>query len=575
MLNSTSMKRINTIKSMTVHSPQVTLGRTLLLFCLALSSLALVSCKKEPEPAPLVITVANTTLSGTVNARTLLEASATGGEGALTYAWVIKSAPTDSKAVLLNADKLNAELIPDKPGTYSIVLTVTDTNGTKATAEITLNVSLPGKPPVISVVTSMTAETGKQTSIDAGQSSDPDGDKLTYAWTIKTKPASSTAVLTNAQGAIAGFTADMAGTYILNLTLSDGIWPPVSQEVTVIATVPAVRVITGSWTAADGTSGGTDYTSRNKFYSFEVTTNNQPVSLTLTSSDINVGVSLYDQLGNRVVNRGTGRSIVLDNIINAGTYSVMIYSSQRYDIGTFRLAGRGIASEFTPRPAPRVQAANVSFGSEGGGGGIGNRFPISPRNHYYTFDVTEDNTFVDINVASANISMWLNLRNPAGAEADYTFGLLPVGTPRYLIPKLNKGTYGLYVGSGTRDAIGTYTVEIFGNVQNLKQTEYNSAIQPDSYIGKNGAITYTLTVTEDNTPLDISLRSPDIAGSVALYNPNGTRVDYSTVANNYSFLLNVVNKGTHKIVITPGSTTSGIGKYTLSVYGKFSDLKKQ
>ncbi|MVM36577.1 hypothetical protein GO730_01015 [Spirosoma sp. HMF3257] len=549
-----------------------------LLFWLALSGLAFVSCKKNTDPAsptPPVITVLNPVVSGTVNTNTILEASATGGQGALTYAWVIKASPTDSKATLRNANTLKAELTPDKPGTYSIGLTVTDANGQKAATEITLTASLPGKAPVISVVTSMTVETGKQTSIDGSKSSDPDGDKLTYAWTIKTKPTGSTAVLTNTEGAIAGFTADIAGIYSLSLSISDGIWPAVSQEVSVTATAPAVRVVNGSWTTADGTSGGIDYSPRNKFYSFEVATNNQPISLTLTSSDVNVGVSLYDPLGSRLVNRGTGRSVVVDQTVNAGTYSVMVSTVQRYDVGAFRLAGRGIASEFIPKPADRVQAANVSFGSEGGGGGIGNRLPISPRNQYYTFDVTEDNTITDINVAPTGISIWLNLRSPAGAEADYTFGLLPVGSPRYFAKSLNKGTYGLYVGTGTRDAIGTYTLEIFGKVKNLKQTVFDSAIQTDSYIGKNGVITYTLTVTEDNTPLDISLRSPDIVGTAALINPNGTTMDKFTVPTNYDYMLNVVNKGVYKITITPGSATSGIGKYTLSVYGKFSDLKKQ
>ena len=572
------MKPVNIIMYMTcmLNHLRVTPGRTFLLFWLALSGLASISYAENRPSAPPVITVSSTAVSGTVNTTVTLDASATSGQGTLTYAWSIKTAPNSSTATLVTDTTPKTALTPDKPGTYLVGLTVTDADGQKATTDITVTASLPGKPPIITVVAPTTVGTGRQAFLDAGQSADSDGDKLTYAWAIKTKPAASTAVLTNAQSATTGFAADAVGTYVLSLSVSDGIWPAVSDDdVSVVVVVPVFRSVSGSWTTADGTSGGTEYTPRNKFYSFDVATNNQPVSLTLTSSDVNVGVSLYNPLGTRLVTRGTGRSVVLDQTVNAGTYTVMVSTGQRYDVGSFRLVARGLASEFTLRPTDRVQAASVSFGSEGGGGGIGNRFPISPRNHYYTFEVTEDNTITDINVAPAGVSMWLNLRSPAGAEVDYTLGLLAAGAPRYSLKSLNKGTHGLYVGTGTRDAIGTYTLEILGKVKNLKQTVYDSAIQADSYIGKNGVITYTLTVTEDNTPLDISLRSPDIVGSAALFNPNGTQVDKFTVPTNYDFLLKVVNKGVHKITVTPGSTTSGIGKYTLSVYGKFSDLKKQ
>jgi hypothetical protein len=541
-----------------------------LLVCLLLSG-----CKKNitDSATPPVISVASPTVSGTVNNKTTLEASATGGQGTLTYAWAIKTAPTGSTATLGNATTPKAELTPDKPGTYLIGLTVADASGQKTTTELKVTASLPGKPPVISVATSMTAEIGKQTAIDGSKSSDPDGDKLTYAWAIKTKPTSSTATLTKAQEAIAGFMPDVAGTYVVSLSISDGIWPAVSAEVSITATAPVVRVVNGNWTTASGTSAGIEFSPRNKFYSFDVATNNQPVSLTITSADVNVGIALYDPLGVKIDGFGTARSLTVDKVVNAGTYSVMAYTGQRYDVGTFRLAGRGIASEFTLKPTSRVQAANASFGAEGGGGGFSNRVPVSPRNHYYTFDVTDDNTVTDITVASADIALWMNLRSPAGAQVTNTAGT--VNGPRHFVEKLNKGTYGLYVASDKRDAIGKYSLDIFGKVENLKQAEVNSTIQADSYAGRNATVTYNLTVTEDNSTLDASLRSPDITGTLEILKPDGSRLDYTVVASNYDYLVSVVNKGVYKLVVKPGLGTSGIGKYTLSVYGKFSELKKQ
>ena len=256
---------------------------------------------------------------------------------------------------------------------------------------------------------------------------------------------------------------------------------------------------------------------------------------------------------------------MVDEIVNAGTYTIMIGSSQRYDIGSFRLLGRGLVSEFTQIASRRVLATDVSFGAEGGGGN-----EYTARNHYYTFEVTADNATTDINVQSAEMSLWATLYGPSGTEIQYTY----VGTPRYTIQKLNKGTYSLWVGSGTRDAIGKYTLDIFGQVQNLKQYAFDSSVQGGDYIGKNGTITYTLNVTEDNAWLDASLRSPSIAGSLTLYDPAGVKLEFS-YDGNYRFITRKVNKGLHKIVVTPASNSSGLGKYTLSVYGKFADLKKQ
>lgn len=543
-----------------------------LILCTVLISAFVTGCKKktEPEPdKPPVVVVVNINPTGTLGTAVTLDGSgSTDPENkALTYSWTIKSQPPGSTATITNPGSMVAGLVPDKPGTYVLVLTVTDANKQSKSIEVTINVVVPGRPPVANAGPSGTISTNRRIALDGSKSSDPDGDKLTYKWEFKSKPTGSAATILNADKAVAEFTADLLGPYVLTLTVSDGNWPSVSAEATITAVVPATREITGSWTAADGTGGGNEYTPRNHFYTLDVAANNQPLSLSLTSTDINVGFYVYDPNG-EVVDRfgsGFGRNQPEDAIVNAGKYTVMVCSGQRYDIGSYVLKGRGLSSEFMRVPALRAKSTDVSFGTEGGGGN-----EKTSRNHYYTFDVVSDNAITDINAQSPEIPLWMTLSGPSGAEVRYTF----VGTPRYMIEKLNKGSYSLWVGSGTRDAIGKYTLDIFGQVQNLKQYVFESSILTDDYRGKNANTMYTLNVTENNTLLDVSLRSPDIVGAFTIYDPNGNDIGYS-FNGNYRALVREARKGQYKILVQPASNTSGIGKYTLSVYGKFADLKKQ
>lgn len=528
-------------------------------------------CKSNEQPAPNqppVVKVAATTASGTLNSVMALDATGTTDpEGkVLTYKWSIKSQPAGSNATITNADKPVASFTPDKPGTYVLVLTVTDADGQSASTEITVTVAIPGSPPVANAGVSSTVTVNQRVTLNGTGSSDPDGDRLSYTWALKSKPAGSTATIGSANAATANFTPDVLGTYVCSLSVTDGNWPSVSADVTITAAVPTVRETTGKWTAADGTGGGNEYTPRNHFYTFDVATNNQPISLTLTSSDINVGFYIYDPNGDPVdrFGAGFGRNQTEEATVTAGKYTVMVCSGQRYDIGGYTLRGRGLNSAFTRVAALRELASDVTFGTEGGGG-----TDITSRNHYYTFDVTADNAFTDINVQSTDLTLWMRLYGPTGAQIDYTF----VGKPRFLINKLNKGSYRLWVGSGNRDAIGKYTLDVLGQVQNLKQTVFDFATIADTYRGKNATTTYTLTVTEDNTILDATVRSPDETGRLEIINPSGVRQDW-TFSGNYTYLISAASKGQYKIVVTNGGG-AGTGKYTLSVYGKFTDLKKQ
>lgn len=527
-----------------------------------------VSCDKEEVNQPPIIKIESIETVVVGKTVTLDGSATTDPEGqALTYRWEITTKPATSQAVIVNQNAIKTEFTADKPGTYIIVLTVTDTDGQSTTKEITITINVPGKAPVAQAGQSTTVAAGNKVVLDGSKSADPDGDPLTYRWSFKSKPAASKATITAADRAMAEFVPDVIGEYAVTLTVSDNNWPAVTADVSYTAVVPAVREVTGAWTAADGTSGGNDYTPRNHFYTFDVKGNNQPFTLTLTSSDINVGFYVYDPLGNQLENYiSINREVIRTFTKNAGTYTVLVVSQKRYDIGSYKLAGKGIDSDFKRSPAKRVKAENISFGAEGGGG-----FETTPRNHVYSFEVTEDNSYTDLNIQSTQIPVWFQVFAPNGESIHWHYA----GTPRFTVLKLNKGTYTMWAGSGSRDAIGSYTLDIFGQVQNLKQYEFNSSILNDSYIGAKKAITYSFNVTEVNTPIDVSLRSPEITGAISLYNPNGELIGW-TYAGNYRHIIERGNiaKGTYKVVIEPGNNTTGIGKYTLSVYGKYSDLKK-
>jgi preprotein translocase subunit SecF len=51
---------------------------------------------------------------------------------------------------------------------------------------------------------------------------DPNGDLITYRWSLLFKPVGSTATLSSATTVSATFTADLAGTYLVGLTVNDG-----------------------------------------------------------------------------------------------------------------------------------------------------------------------------------------------------------------------------------------------------------------------------------------------------------------------------------------------------------------
>ncbi len=92
-------------------------------------------------------------------------------------------------------------------------------------------------PPVANADADQTVDQGRVVGLNSGLSQDPDGDPLQYQWKFITKPGRSTAVLSSPTAPRPTFVADLPGTYIAQLIVSDG--KQSSAPDTVVITVRA------------------------------------------------------------------------------------------------------------------------------------------------------------------------------------------------------------------------------------------------------------------------------------------------------------------------------------------------
>ena len=138
----------------------------------------------------------------------------------LNYAWSING-PVGSTVTLNNASIVNPTFTPDRNGTYVLHLTVSDNLTTSLADSITITSA--NTAPVADAGADQNVRTLQPIQLNGSGSSDIDNDSLSYAWTVNSRPEGSTASISLATTVAPSFTPDVDGTYILRLTVNDGV----------------------------------------------------------------------------------------------------------------------------------------------------------------------------------------------------------------------------------------------------------------------------------------------------------------------------------------------------------------
>jgi PKD domain len=101
----------------------------------------------------------------------------------VSFAWVLTGKPAGSTASLTGADTPAPTFVADVTGDYIVSLMVRNADGLASYAD-TVVISAKNAPPTANAGPDQSAVTGHVFTLDGSSSSDPNGDPITFAWTL-------------------------------------------------------------------------------------------------------------------------------------------------------------------------------------------------------------------------------------------------------------------------------------------------------------------------------------------------------------------------------------------------------
>lgn|GEM_PF-1083469 len=214
--------------------------------------------------APKTVVQANATPvggAGSINAATNTSVNLNAGGSVVpagdsaTTAWTLTSKPAGSQVSLSAATGSAVNFVPDVAGNYVVTVVVTDTTTGKSTSYVMTVVVAQAPTAVVSGSTAAIAQVTAPSLVSSagvavqlnGSSSSSSAGSLTYAWSVISKPANSSASITTPAQANISFTPDVIGAYVLQLQVTDANGQTSTQSVKLnVGGNPPVAVVSQS-----------------------------------------------------------------------------------------------------------------------------------------------------------------------------------------------------------------------------------------------------------------------------------------------------------------------------------------
>ncbi len=140
-------------------------------------------------------------------------------------------------------------------GSDSFTFKVNDGTVNSGDATVTITVNAVNDPPVADAGPDQAALQGNVVTLNGSGSSDIDGNNLTYNWTFVSVPTGSTATLSDSSIVNPNFTADLIGTYEVQLIVNDGTLNSAPDNIAInIVALPTVEILADPPTILTGES---------------------------------------------------------------------------------------------------------------------------------------------------------------------------------------------------------------------------------------------------------------------------------------------------------------------------------